>query len=154
MDKKRLTFIILGDNKKINKRYYYIIMYIAFLTKVLIIFFVILIISQLFLAHFLFKEGLETGQSIQYKDYDLNNPNNAFILSQQNAGNIAFLKSQIDALIPLQKQVSDISGNLITLSDQVNQIVLQQSNYATQNLPSNPPDISGASFDDSIEQTS
>jgi hypothetical protein len=129
-------------------------MYIAFLTKVLIIFFVILIISQVFLAHFLFKEGLETGQSIQYKDYDLNNPNNAFILSQQNAGNIAFLKNQIDTLIPLQKQVSDISGNLITLSDQVNQIVLQQSNYATQNLPNNPPDISGASFDDSIEQTS
>jgi hypothetical protein len=123
-------------------------LYITFLTKILIICFGILIIYQVFLAHFRFKEGLEQQPS-QYTDYDFNNPNNALILSQQNAGNIAFLKSQVDSLIPLQKQVSDISGNLILLSDQVNDIVLQQTNYATQNLPSSPPDISGASFEDS-----
>jgi len=126
-------------------------LYIAFLTKILIICFGILIIYQVFLAHFRFKEGLE--QQPQYKDYDFNNPNNAFILSQQNAGNIAFLKSQIDSLIPLQKQVSDISGNLISLSDQVNEIVLQQTNYAKQNLPSSPPEISGTSFEDSEPDT-
>jgi hypothetical protein len=123
-------------------------LYIVLLTKLLIIFFGILIIYQLFLAHFIFKEGLEQ-QTQQYKDYDVNNPNNALILSQQNAGNIAFLKSRIDDLIPLQKQVADISGNLITLSDKVDEIILQQSNFATQNLPSSPPEISGTSFDDS-----
>ena len=121
---------------------------IGLLTKLLIIFFGILIIYQIFLAQFIFKEGLEQPTQ-QYKDYDLNNPNNALILSQQNAGNIEFLKSRIDDLIPLQKQVSDISGNLITLSDKVNEIILQQSNFATQNLPSSPPEISGTSFDDS-----
>ena len=126
-------------------------LYIAFLTKILIICFGILIIYQVFLAHFRFKEGLEQQPS-QYTDYDFNNPNNALILSQQNAGNIAFLKSQIDSLNPLQKQVSDISGNLISLSDQVNELVLQQTNYATQNLPSSPPEISGASFEDSAPE--
>lgn len=123
-------------------------LYIAFLTKLLILFFGILIIYQVFLAHFTIKEGLEQ-QNQSYKEYDLNNPNNALILSQQNAGNIEFLKSRIDDLIPLQKQVADISGNLITLSDKVNEIILQQTNFATQNLPSSPPEISGTSFDDS-----
>jgi len=122
--------------------------YIALITKILIIFFGILILYQVFLAHFIIKEGHEQ-QKQKYKDYDLNNPNNALILSQQNAGNIEFLKSRIDDLIPLQKQVADISGNLITLSDKVNGIILQQTNFATQNLPSSPPEISGTSFDDS-----
>jgi hypothetical protein len=123
-------------------------LYIALITKLLILFFGILIIYQVFLAHFTIKEGLEQ-QNQSYKEYDLNNPNNALILSQQNAGNIEFLKSRIDDLIPLQKQVADISGNLITLSDKVNEIILQQTNFATQNLPSSPPEISGTSFDDS-----
>jgi hypothetical protein len=122
--------------------------YIALITKILIIFFGILILYQVFLAHFIIKEGHEQ-QKQKYKDYDLNNPNNALILSQQNAGNIEFLKSRIDDLNPLQKQVADISGNLITLSDKVNGIILQQTNFATQNLPSSPPEISGTSFDDS-----
>lgn len=123
-------------------------LYIALITKLLIIFFGILILYQVFLAHFIIKEGHEQ-QKQKYKEYDLNNPNNALILSQQNAGNIEFLKSRIDDLIPLQKQVADISGNLITLSDKVNGIILQQTNFSTQNLPSSPPEISGTSFDDS-----
>jgi hypothetical protein len=125
-------------------------LYVALLIKLLIIFFGIIIIYQVFLAHFIIKEGYEQ-QKQKYKEYDLNNPNNALILSQQNAGNIEFLKSRIYDLNPLQlqKQVDDISGNLITLSDKVNGIILQQTNFATQNLPSSPPEISGTSFDES-----
>jgi len=148
-------------------------MYVAFLITMLIIFFIILIVYQTILAHLIFKEGLSlpppiksspkpdetssltktnnTSQSKQYHDYDMNNPNNAFILSQQNAGNIAFLKSQIDAIIPLQKEVSDISGNLITLSNQVNQIMLQQSMYASKMIPNNPPQMLETTFNNSSE---
>ena len=58
------------------------------LVNVLIVFFLLLILYQIFLAYFNCVEGLDN-----YQNYDLNNPNNALILAQQNAGNIEFLKN-------------------------------------------------------------
>ena len=86
------------------------------------------------------KEGLENGPTTTYQPYDQNNPT---ILAQQNAGNIQVLKGQLDELIGIKKEVEDISGNLYTLTDQVNEYMLQQSNSAQQQVPAEPPTISG-----------
>jgi hypothetical protein len=112
--------------------------------NLLIIFFTLLLLTQIFLAYNeknnLF-EGLET---MTYKEYDTNNPNNIMILTQQNSGNIEYLKQQIDSLLGLQKQVSDISGNLVSLEEQVQGIVQTQQEYANKQLPPETPTITGA----------
>ena len=88
-----------------------------------------------------FIEGME---SQTYQPYDLNNPNNTLILAQQNAGNIQVLKKQMDDVLDLNKEVQDISGNLATLSTQVTNMIEQQEQYVQTNLPSTPPQITGA----------
>jgi predicted RND superfamily exporter protein len=120
------------------------------LVNILIIFFIILIFYQIFLSHVRFKinnniiEGLDNMPSQQYQPYDMNNPNNALILGQQNAGNIQVLKQQVDKLGGLNKEVQDISGNLITLTSQVTKLMESQQQFAKNNLPSSPPVISGS----------
>jgi hypothetical protein len=110
-------------------------LFMTILINVLLFLFGILILYQ---AHQV-KEGLESGGSTTYQPYD---PNNPTILAQQNAGNIQVLKGQIDELNGIKKEVEDISGNLYTLTDQVNEYMLQQANSAQQQLPSEPPAIS------------
>jgi predicted PurR-regulated permease PerM len=120
------------------------------LVNTLIVFFIILIFYQLFLSHTTFKinddiiEGLDTMPSQQYQPYDMNNPNNALILGQQNAGNIQVLKQQVDKILGLNKEVQDISGNLVTLTSQVTKLMEAQQQYAKSNLPSSPPVITGS----------
>jgi hypothetical protein len=111
------------------------------LINLLIIFFVVLIVYEIFLAYIgnYIIEGLEN----QYKPYDTNNSANALILAQQNAGNIDFLKSQVDSLVGLNQQVKDISGNVVTLQDQVNQLVAAQQQYANQMTGGEAPQVSG-----------
>ena len=117
--------------------------------NLLIVFFIILIFYQILLENTnLTKivEGLTdnsgTSSSNQYQPYNSNDPN---ILSQQNAGNIQVLKQQIDGLLPLNKEVQDLSGNVATLTEQVNtllvQLQLQQqlSTDASGNTITNPP---------------
>jgi len=120
------------------------------LVNILIVFFIILIFYQIFLSNIRFNmnddiiEGLDTMPSQQYQPYDMNNPNNALILGQQNAGNIQVLKQQVDKLVGLNKEVQDISGNLITLTSQVTKLMESQQQYAKANLPSSPPVITGS----------
>jgi len=108
----------------------------------LVIFFGLLLLYQIFLAYVgnYIVEGLEN----QYQAYDTNNPSNALILAQQNAGNISFLKQQVDSLLGLNKQVKDISGNVVQLQDQMNQMVAAQQQYATQMTGGQAPNITGA----------
>jgi hypothetical protein len=112
--------------------------------NLLIIFFILLLLTQIFLAYYKKKYSFEGLETMTYKEYDTNNPNNIMILTQQNSGNIEYLKQQIDSLLGLQKQVSDISGNLVSLSEQVQGIVQTQQQYASQQLPSQTPTITGA----------
>jgi len=120
------------------------------LVNILIVFFTILIFYQIFLSHVIFKvndnmmEGLDTMASQQYQPYDMNNPNNALILAQQNAGNIQVLKQQVDKILKLDKEVQDISGNLITLTSQVTKLMESQEQLAKSNLPESPPVITGS----------
>jgi len=120
------------------------------LIYLLIIFFIILIFYQLIesFIKYIFNqnqtviEGLTTqSSSQQYQPYDTNNPNNVLILAQQNAGNIQVLKQQMDSLSGLKKEVTDISGNVATLTEQVTSFMQQQQKSANALLPSSPPKI-------------
>ena len=115
----------------------------------LIIIFIILIIYQIFLAHFSDSiiEGLE-----DYKEYDTNNPDNVMILVQQNAGNIEVLKKQFDNVSGLKQEVQDISGNVANLTKQVDDLVKAQEDYLAQNLPAEPPEITGAEDEEEPEE--
>lgn len=116
--------------------------------NILIIFFIILIIYQIFLAHFSNNviEGLEN-----YKEYDTNDPNNVMILAQQNAGNIEVLRKQFDNISGLKQEVQDISGNVANLTKQVEDLVKAQEDYLAENLPAEPPEITGAEDEDEEE---
>lgn len=109
------------------------------LVNILIVFFIFLILCQIFLASNLI-EGLEN----QYQPYDTNNPANALILAQQNAGNISYLKERIDSVQGIYKQVQDLSGNVVTLQEQLDGLMQAQKDYANQLTGGTPPEITGA----------
>jgi len=114
------------------------------LVNILILFFTLLVIYQIFLAYFGYSiiEGLENDE--QYKPYDSNDP---LILGKQNAGNIIVLEKQVNDLTGLNQQVQDLSGNVVDLQEQVNNLVSAQNQYASQMTPSTTPDISGTTSD-------
>lgn len=114
--------------------------------NVLIVFFIIIIFYQLFLACNII-EGLEN----KYDPYNHNNPANTLILAQQNAGNISYLKERLDEYQGVYKQVQDLSGNYDILEKQVNDLVLQQQDYANQISGGVAPEISGTVDDDEEE---
>lgn len=116
------------------------------LVEMLIIFFLFLIIYQFLLASstslasskYSTIEGLDN-----YQPYDMNNPNNALILAQQNAGNIQVLKGQLDTLNGLKTQVDSLQTIVDQHTTQITGIVQQQSSYAQQVAGSTPPTITG-----------
>ena len=109
----------------------------------LIILFAVIISCQLFLAHVVgVTEGLEN-----YKEYDTNDPNNAMILAQQNAGNIEVLRGNMDGLSGLKQIVTDMSGNITNLQTQVDGLVQAQQDYISQSGITEPPVITGAEDD-------
>jgi TolA-binding protein len=119
------------------------------LVNILIIIFILLIIYQIFLAHFNnVIEGLDNN--LEYKNYDSTNSssNSSTDLSQQNSDNIQYLKQQLDSLNNLNQEVQDISGNVATLTTQVNGISQAQSDYAKNTLPDEPPVITGGTEDE------
>jgi len=119
------------------------------LINLLIIFFILLIFYQLFLAYFenmiegYTNNNKNKNNDTKYKDYDKNKPNNALILAQQNAGNIIVLKGQLDKMLGINKQVQDLSGNVASLQQQVSDLVQAQKEYASQMTGGKEPEISG-----------
>lgn len=111
------------------------------LVNILILFFILLIGYQIILANHI-VEGLDN-----YQPYDNNNPANALILAQQNAGNIEYIKQRLDDLQGLDKEVQDISGNVVALQTQVNGLVSAQQQYATQMTGGTAPNVTGATSD-------
>ena len=128
------------------------------LINILILFFIILIGYQIILANHVI-EGLDNANTTNtanasYNPYDTNNPNNALILAQQNAGNIDYLKQRFDSIQGVFQQVQDLSGNVATLQDQVNGLVSAQQQYATQMTGGTAPEITGATTSDDTATTS
>ena len=113
------------------------------LVNTLILFFGLLIFVQLLLANHV-VEGLENNTTTNFQPYDTNNQANAFILAQQNAGNIVVLKQQLDKMLGLDKKVQDLSGNVIKLQDQVLELAQANKQYTEKMLGTTPPKISGA----------
>lgn len=113
------------------------------LVNILILFFIILLFFQIYIH--LFGEKLIEGLDNEYKSYDMNDPNNAMILAQQNAGNIEYLKQQIAGLEDMQKEVNDISLNLISVNEQIQGLIQQQQQAATQLVGSTPLTVTGTS---------
>ena len=91
----------------------------------------VLIIYQTYFTKKNIIEGLANDTTGQYQAYNTSNSNNTQILAQQNAGNIQVLEKQINNLSSLQTEVNDISGNLVTISKQLNALQ-QQVNALTQ----------------------
>ena len=120
------------------------------LVNILIIFFIFIILYQIILANnsnlplVVGKLQLVEGFKNKYKSYDTNNPNNAIILAQQNAGNISYLKERIDNVQGVYQQVQDLSGNVQNLQTQLNGLLEAQQSYANQITGGTPPEISGA----------
>jgi len=117
-----------------------------FLINLLIILFLFLLSYQLFTtfhSHSNIIEGMETSTTTSYAEYDTKNPDNALILSQQNAGNIAYLKQQIDDLFKMKTTIDSLSEQVTALNTQVQGIAQQQADFAQQLAGSSPPDISG-----------
>lgn len=121
-----------------------------FLIYLLILFFSILSIYQI-LAFFknsasnTIIEGLDNPDSSEqeYKPYNLNDPNNALILAQQNAGNIEVLKGRIDKQDDVKDKVDTIQQNINSMQTQIDGLVQQQSDFAQQIAGSTPPTITG-----------
>lgn len=114
------------------------------LVRILILFFLLLIVYQVFLAIFgNLREGLEDSNVGSYKEYDTKGPSGANILAEQNAGNIAYLKQRLDELMDLKGTVIDVCGNVVQLNQQVQGLVQQQAEAATQLAGDKPVAISG-----------
>jgi hypothetical protein len=81
-----------------------------------------------------------TSSASSYEDYS---PNDSLILSQQNAGNIEYIKGRLDNLDnssgKVIQHIFDISNNLTQLNDQVSTITEQQAQYALATAPSTVP---------------
>lgn len=110
------------------------------LIKSLLIFFFVLIIYQLILALLDYNnqsiEGLEN-----YQEYD---KNDVMILAKQNAGNIEVLRKSVDDLSGLKEQVRDIQSDIVHLNSQIDDLTQAQQSYLNENMPSKPPEITGA----------
>lgn len=109
------------------------------LVNILILFFSFLILYQLFL-----ETKIIEGYEDEFKEYDTNDPNNSLILSQQNAGNINYLKERLDSLDGINQQVQDLSGNVSSLQTTVDGILQAQKDYADQMTGGTAPEITGA----------
>lgn len=120
------------------------------LINTLIIFFIILIGYQIILGNYIL-EGLENNQS--YQQYDTNNPSNALILAQQNAGNIEYIKQRMDEVQGMSQQFQDLSGNVASLQEQVNGLVSAQQQYASQISGGTAPNVTGTETDDTTDTT-
>ena len=115
------------------------------LVNILIIFFIFLILYQIILA-----SNIVEGLKNQYESYDTNNPNNALILAQQNAGNISYLKERIDNVQGVYQQVQDLSGNVQNLQTQMNGLLQAQQDYANQMTGGTAPEITGTTDNENV----
>ncbi len=85
-----------------------------------------------------------------YKEYNMNDPNNALILGQQNAGNIEVLKGRIDKLDGVDAKVNTMQQNMNSMQVQMDTLVEQQSTLATELAGDEPIDVTGQNDEEEI----
>jgi hypothetical protein len=137
------------------------------LIYILIVFFIMLVGYQVFLAlvpSLNLVEGLENETTTQntgssdYQPYNVNDPNNSLILSQQNAGNIEVLRGRIDGFDGVKEKVDTMQQSIDSMQVQIDGLVQQQADYAQELAGPTPPDVTGTDYEttenveDSIEE--
>ena len=141
------------------------------LIYILIVFFIMLVGYQVFLAlvpPLSLVEGLKnittTNTSTQnagsqdYQPYNVSDPNNSLILAQQNAGNIEVLKGRIDGFDGVKEKVDTMQQSIDSMQVQIDGLVQQQADYAQELAGPTPPDVTGTDYEttenveDSIEE--
>lgn len=104
---------------------------------------------QLFLALFSrpIIEGLENANANanaqEYQPYNVNDPNNSLILSQQNAGNIEVLNGRIDKFDGVKEKIDIMEQNIHSMQTQIDGLVQQQADFAQDLVGDTPPEITG-----------
>lgn len=87
-----------------------------------------------------------------YRQYDKKIADNTFLMAQQNAGNIEYLKQRMDSVQGLYNEVQDISGNVATLQNQLNNLIITQQQYASQITDGGTvPNITGTTSDSTVD---
>ena len=134
------------------------------LIYILIGVFLVLFGYQIFLTLFPDKiiEGLEnettTSSTGEYQPYNVSDPNNSLILSQQNAGNIEVLKGRIDKFDGVKEKIDTMQQNINSMQTQIDGLVQQQADYGQEIAGSTPVDVTGTdaetteNVEDSIEE--
>ena len=89
----------------------------------------------------------DSNNSTKYQNYDeLENKDPTF-LAIKNAANISYIKSQLDELKGIKQEIFDLSNNVYSNTQQLDQIQValqDQVNAITGGSLQNPDDISGA----------
>ena len=137
------------------------------LIYILIVFFIMLVGYQVFLAlvpPLSLVEGLKNITTAQnagspdYQPYNVSDPNNSLILAQQNAGNIEVLKGRIDGFDGVKEKVDTMQQSIDSMQVQIDGLVQQQADYAQELAGPTPPDVTGTDYEttenveDSIEE--
>ena len=113
------------------------------LIKLLIGFFIFLIGYQLFFSIFKKSDLIEGLENEEYKPYNKDDPNNALILAQQNAGNIEVLKGRVDKLDGIKERVDSLQQIADGMQTQIDGLVQQQADYANDLMGDKPPPLEG-----------
>ena len=96
------------------------------LIQLLILFFILLFIYQLYYYFNTIQEGLDTSGS-SYQSYG----GNPAILAVQNAGNISYLNEQIKQCTSNADQISSLTTQVNNIQKQVNAMATSQSSQYT-----------------------
>jgi len=131
------------------------------LIRIIILFFILLFAFQLYSMCNPTKEGLVNGfnvrpqssspapapepaattsSSLTYQPYNSNDPNSALILSQQNAGNIEYLKGRVTDLEKSNTKINEMSQNMGSMQTQIDSLVQQQVEFAKEMSNPTPAD--------------
>ena len=100
------------------------------------------------------SESIQTNKNEnkeKYKPYNLQDPNNSLILAQQNAGNIEVLKGRIDNLDNVKQRVDDMQQSMNLMQTQIDGLVQQQADMATELTGDGEPAVIGGLDEDEEE---
>lgn len=118
--------------------------------NILGIFFVLLLTYQLILSNKII-EGLENNT--EYPNSVTNKLVNDVILSEQNTGNIKYIKPRTILDQDIYEQVKDLSINVLALQEQVKELVLTQKDYVNKMTGGMASDINGIEENVNITET-
>ena len=122
----------------------------------LIVFFTMLVCVSMYSSAFKLREGMtdadittstkkdDDNKDNDFKKYDTNDPNNALILAQQNAGNIMSLEQKIETQQAFVQRLDNLESTVENQQTQLDGLVEQQAQYAQDISANEPVEITGA----------